>query len=176
MTLTEEQFKQAYMEKSHCSQNSYSIAEHIHAYAIKCPEYFPNDSRLEPAGKKVFIKPSCQITGGKYIVQAVFELEQAVIVDSLGDADIAVYVGNYLCDWEQRMNMGEVGSSAVMPILYAVRDRNIPAVVIMNGRNYFEFCSGKCPEDKFMMDLINQGKNIHTIPLGWPYNRVGCIS
>ncbi len=176
MTLTSEQFKQAYIERSHCSQSSFPLADHIHAYVIKRPNYFPNDSRLEPAGKKVFIKPSCQITGGKYVVQAVFELEQAVIVDSLDDADIGVYVGNYLCDWEQRMNMGEVGCSTVMPILYAVRDRNIPAVVIMNGRNYFEFCCGKYPEDKFMMDLSGQGKIIHTIPMGWPYNRAGCIT
>ena len=164
------------MERSHCSQSSFPLAEHIHAYAIKRPNYFPNDSRLEPAGKKVFIKPSCQIHGGRYVVQAVFELEQAVIVDSLENADIGVYVGNYLCDWEQRMNIGETGSSAVMPILLAARDKNIPAVVIMNGRNYFEYCQGKCPEYKFMMDLKEKRKIIHTIPLGWPYNRAGCIT
>jgi len=100
MTLTQEEFEKAYMERSRCSKNSYPIAEHIHAYAIKRPNYFPNDSRLEPKGKKVFIKPSCQIHGGIYIVQSVFELEDAIIADSLEDANIGVYVGNYLCDWD----------------------------------------------------------------------------
>jgi hypothetical protein len=88
---------------------------------------------------------------------------------------MGVYIGNYLCDWEERMNMGEIGYPAIMPLLYAARDRDIPLVVITNGRNYFEFCAGKCPEDKFMSELKQKGKNIITIPMGWPYSRVGCI-
>ena len=165
MTLTAEQFEQAYRERSHCSRNSFSQANHIHAYSIKRPNYFPNDPRLEPKDKKVFIKPSCQIAGGGFIVRSVFDLEGALFTDKLEEADIGIYVGNYLCDWEERMNMGEVGYSAVMPVLYAARDQNIPAIVIMNGRNYYEFCYGKCPEDKFMSELKEQGKNILTIPM-----------
>ncbi len=175
MTLSAEQFEQAYRKKFHARDNEINLADYIHAYSIKRPNYHSTDSRLEPAGKKVFIKPSCQVSRD-FIVARVFDLEGALFTNDLKEADIGIYVGNYLCDWEQRMNMGEVGCSAVMPILYAVKDRNIPAVVIMNGRNYFEFCSGKCPEDKFMMDLINQRKIIHTIPLGWPYNRARCIT
>ena len=175
MTLSAEQFKQAYKERSHCSASSFPQADHIHAYSIKRPNYFPNDSRLEPAGKKVFVKPSCQIHGGEFVVRSVFELEEAAIVNSLDEADIGVYVGNYLCDWEQRMNMGETGYPAVIDILRAVRDKNIPAVIITNGRYYYEYCQGKCPEDNFMIALKQQRKNIITIPMGWPYNQAGCL-
>ncbi|MEK6872968.1 MAG: hypothetical protein AABW90_03070 [Nanoarchaeota archaeon] len=53
----------------------------------------------------------------------------------------------------------------------ATKNRYLPLVVITNGRLYFEYCCGKCPEDKFMLDLIGQKKNINHLPLGYPYSK-----
>ncbi len=143
-------------------------AEHLYAYMIKRPNYSPNDSRLEPRDKKVFIKTSCQINEG-YILHRVFELEDALFTNSLDEADIGVYAGKYICDYENR-NIDEAGNPAIWPLLYAVKNRDLPLVVITIGSLYFGYCSGKCPEAKFMLDLIGQKKNINHLPLGYPYN------
>lgn len=176
MTLTGEEFEKAYREKFQARDGEVNQAEHVHAYIIKRPNYFPNDPRLEPKDKKVAIYPSCKITGGVVIVSRVFDLEGAVLTDSLKDADIGVYIGEYLCDFERRVNIGETGSPAIWPLLCAARDRDLPLAVITNGRLFYEYCSGKCPEDKFMHDLIGQNKKIHHIPMGWPYNRANPLS
>ena len=100
------------------------------------------------------------------IVNRVFDLEGALFTKSLKDADIGIYLGYYLCDYDR-----PEGYIFVNDIFNEVKNRNISAVMITNGNLYHDYCSKVCPENLKMLELKNQGKNVNHIPLGHPYNR-----
>jgi len=161
-TLTEEKFKEMYKEKFTASDREIRQAEFLHAYMIKRPNYFENDSRLEPRERKVKITSFAQFYG-KMMLSRIFRLEGAEFTDSIEEADIGVHLGAYIC------------SKGIWPWINEVKKRDLSLVVITNGSLYSRFCQN-CPASKAIHELINDGKNINHVPMGWPYNKAIPIS
>jgi hypothetical protein len=178
MTLTPENFLKEY-KKVHQgyrpSERAIRLAQWINNSVVKHPTLSSIDPKFDVEGKKVIMMPSPSLRSGiDTIIKDVFEIQKAKFTGSLNDADIAVYVGNYLCDY------GEDGSPMIMPVLHRVQNRGLLAVVITEGRLYSDYCVGKCPEYKFMYNLISEAikqggihhSRIIDIPIGYPYNRI----
>src|SRR3989338_4416606 len=114
MTLSEEEFIEAYKERFKPSDRELWIAEAIHRSIIKMPGLYYTYCyhHIEPKDKRVVMCESHSNKSGVIIyVQNILALEGTEFVDSLNKAEIAVYFGNYLCDY------GKDGSPLIWPIL-----------------------------------------------------------
>jgi hypothetical protein len=168
MTLTGEQFKVAYKERFKPSDRELWIANEIHGEVIKRSDIGNTFyHHIDPKDKQIVLCESpSNISGVIYYVHNILALEGAKFVSSLDEADIAVYFGKYICDY------GKDGSPLIWPILYRVESGNLEALAFTEGRLYSDYCQGKCPEDKFMLKLIQEKKGINHLPLGYPYNKI----
>src|SRR3989338_327353 len=126
----------------------------------------------DPAGKKIVICDTVKTCGGPSVValREVISVCDGSLVDSLGEADTAAYVGERFCDPKDNSEFSEQPLySLILPELQ--RNEDMAALVCYNVREV-----GVCSDEEgkaILYDLARQRRNIHFMPVGdWYKGRI----
>ena len=121
----------------------------------------------DPKSRKISLhrSPKTRYSHNAEILTNVLKICEADFVEDIKDADTAIYLGQYLCDYA-----GGTETPLISELLRNIEKRDITGFVFFHGQTGYEHCYPHCWEPKSIKELKEKGKKIFEIPTGYGYS------